>query len=296
MLPLTVSYAPLREDPMKRIATVFLSIAAVLLVGCGDGTGPGSSVAIKFRVAAPGAGAAASALLAPAACTTTLGENDITLACDNGTLTITDIRVIVEEFELEPVEVDECDDDSESADCADFEARFLFIQVPHGGQTVTAVTSEVPVGRYDELEFEVDDVEVDDDDPDDLADAELIEALFEMIRCEGEGCGGFPNWPAEASMVVVGTFAAPGVDPADATPFETYFEAEIEVELEFDTPLEVTAMGSADIVIEVMPEVWFVQGMNVMDLSLFNCDPDIACPLIEFELEIEDGFDLEIED
>ena len=45
-----------------------------------------------------------------------------------------------------------------------------------------------------------------------------------------------------------------------------------------------------------MPEVWFVQGMNVMDLSQFNCDPATACPLIEFELEIEDGFDLEIED
>ncbi len=39
-----------------------------------------------------------------------------------------------------------------------------------------------------------------------------------------------------------------------------------------------------------------VPGTTVMDLSRFNCDPPTACPLIEFELEIEDGFELEIED
>lgn len=80
----------------------------------------------------------------------------------NGLLDITDIRVIVEEFELEPVEVPDCDVEPEPAACEDFEARYFFIDVPLTGAPVTVVQQDIPAGLYDELEFEVDDVEVDD--------------------------------------------------------------------------------------------------------------------------------------
>ena len=93
----------------------------------------------------------------------------------NGTLDITDIRVIVEEFELEPVEVSDCDVEPEPAACEDFEARYLFIDVPLTGAPVTVVQENIPAGRYDELEFEIDNVEVDEDE---ASDASLIAALF----------------------------------------------------------------------------------------------------------------------
>ena len=191
--------------------------------------------------------------------------------------------MIVEEFELEPVEVSDCDVEPEPAGCEDFEARYFFVDVPLTGAPVTVVQQDIPAGMYDGLEFEVNDVEVDDDEDD---DASLIAALFTQVRAV------FPDWPEKASMVVVGSFTPTG---ESAVNFRTYFEAEIEVEFDLFPPLEVTEEGlSRSIVIQLSPDVWFRQGDGtVMDLS--QLDFPTTGELIEFELEIEDGFDLEIE-
>lgn len=272
----------------KRMVFSAIVIIASGLTGCGDdGTGAdtdtGASVAIKFGTAgaasAPlasntGPAAVASASLAPL------------ITGTNGTLDITDIRVIVEEFELEPVEVDDCDVEPEPAACKDFEARYFFIDVPLTGTPVTVVQENIPVGLYDELEFEVDDIEVDDDDPEEAADASLIAALFTRVRVD------FPDWPEKASMVVVGSFTPTGGSAVD---FRVYFEAEIEVEFDLIPALEVTDEGvSRSIIIKLSPDRWFLQGDGtVMDLSEF--DFPTTGQLLDFELEIEDGFELEIE-
>ena len=201
----------------------------------------------------------------------------------NGTLDITDIRVIVEEFELEPVEVSDCDVEPEPASCQDFEARYFFIDVPLTGAPVTVVQENIPAGLYDELEFEVDDVEVDDDE---VGDASLIAALFTQVRAA------FSDWPEKASMVVVGTFTPTGGSAVD---FRTYFDADIEVEFDLIPALEVTEDGLArSLVIELNPAMWFLQADGtVMDLS--ELDFSTTGELIDFDLEIDDGFELDIE-
>lgn len=268
---------------MKSITPWSLLAAAALLAACGDGTTPSSSVAIKFGTAAPSMSPPSLLASAPMGASAAQG---LMITGSNGTLDITDIRVIVEEFELEPVEVNDCDVDPEPAECADFEARYFFIDVPLTGSPVTVVQENIPVGMYDELEFEVDDIEVDSDDPEELADADLIEALFNEVRAV------FSDWPEKASMVIVGSFTPTGGSAVD---FRAYFEAEIEVEFDLIPPLEVTEEGlSQDLVIQLSPDLWFLQGDGtVMDLSQF--DFPTTGLLIDFELEIEDGFDLEIE-
>ncbi len=149
------------------------------------------------------------------------------------------------------------------------------------------MNEQIPAGLYDELEFEVEDLEVDADDPEDAADAALIEALLKAIRDT------FPDWPAEASMLVVGSYTpAPG--GGTPTSFSTYFEAEIEVEFDLVPPLEITESAGGSVVVDVSPDRWFIQADgSVLDLSAF--DFTTTGQIVEFELEIEDGFDLEIE-
>jgi hypothetical protein len=191
--------------------------------------------------------------------------------------------LIVEELELEPVGVSDCDDDGEEsqAGCDDFEQRYLFVSVPLDGAPVTVTAANVPAGQYKELELEVEDIEV-DDDPEEEADAALITALFDDVRST------FPEWPEEASMVVVGTFTPAGGSAED---FTTYFEAEIEVEMELDPPLEVVDGTSVDLVVTLDPAVWFERSDGtVWDLSAIQDQP------VEFELEFDDGMEVEVED
>lgn len=272
----------------KTILTLLSAVA--FLSACGDdSTGPGSddsngtgsAVTIKFGAAGSTPSPSASFSRVGAA-----APQDLSITGSNGTLAISDIRLIVEEFELEPVEVADCDVEPEPAGCADFKQRYFLIDVPLEGAPLTVVTAAIPAGMYDELEFEVDDVEIDADDPEEAADAALIQALFAQARAA------YPDWPEKASMVVVGTFTP--ADGGDAIPFRTYFEAEIDVELEFTTPLVVTEGMSEGIVIEVSPSLWFSRADGtVWNLSEFNYAD--TQELIEFELEIDDGFDLEIE-
>ncbi len=267
---------------MKRILCLTLLAWSVALTACGDSTGPdgdeGATVAIRFGTsgAALASTSAAPALVASA-------TQGFVITGTNGTLHITDIRMIVEEFELEPVEVSDCDVEPEPAGCKDFEARYFFIDVPLTGAALTVVQENIPFGQYDELEFEVDDVEVDDDED---GDTGLISSLFTQVRAA------FPDWPESASMVVVGSFTPTGGTAVD---FRVYFEAEIEVELDLIPALEVTDEGvSRSIVIELSPGRWFLRGDGtVMDLSEFDFPK--TGEIVEFELEIEHGFELRIE-
>lgn len=268
---------------MKRILSVTLLASFLAVAACSDSTGPdtGASVAIKFGTAGT---AFASRSEGPS--TVAGAPQGAPIAGTNGSLDITDIWVIVEEFELEPVEVSDCDVEPEPAGCEDFEARYLFIDVPLTGVPITVVQQNIPAGFYDELEFEVDDVEVDDTDPEEVADAGLIAALFTTVRAE------FPDWPEQASMVVVGSFTPSGGSAVD---FRVYFDADIEVEFDLIPALEVTEEGlSRSLVINLSPEVWFVRADGtVWDLSAL--DFATTGELVDFDLEIEDGFDLEID-
>jgi hypothetical protein len=263
--------------------TSFTLVAALAaLAACSDG-GPGSTVAIRFATAPTGAAPAPFAT--PGADMSAAAAQDIALEGSNGRLTITDIRVIVEELELEPVETGDCDDDVVEVECPDFEQRWFFVQVPVDGTDLQVAVTQAD-GRFDEVEFEVGDAEVDDDDADDLLDAQLIEDLF-----NNDILPEFPNWPEKASMVIVGTFEPKNPDGSfgAAQSFETYFEAEIEVEFDLIPPFDTAT--DTDITIVLHPDMWFgLPDGTVMDLAALQGQ------LLEFELEFEDGLEIEIDD
>lgn len=261
-----------------RSILAFLVALSLGLTGCDalpDSDAPDAQVSVQFEVVTPAAGVAkgssAHAL-----------DEVLLIEGTNGTLAITDIRMVVAEFELER-EDEACDDDERGDDCEAFSAPPFFVDLPLEREAVTVATGTLPPGAYTELEFEVEDLELDEDEGDDR----VLQDLFDEIRTA------FPDWPGEASLVVTGDFTPRG---GSARPFTVFAEAEIEVELELEPPLVITAEDdNPSLTVAVNPVFWFkTRDGRVQDLSAF--DYETTGELLEFELEIERGFtELEIE-
>lgn len=265
-------------------------LVAFSLAGCENATAPGptsGTTAISFRAAG---GSALSGELAgtkahegiPAGAT-------ISATGDNGELTFVDMHFVVSEFELERsgATEDACaqDTDAESSeDCEEFEVGPQFFELPLSGEDSVAVRQSVPVGTYKELEFEIEELEADqeDDDPDQL------QQLLTQIRAE------FSDWPSSASLRLHGTFTprseAGDLQPDQARPFTVYFEAEVEVEKEFSPLLEV-AESAPSVTVVVDPTRWFQRGRDVVDLSQFDFNPSSQTPVVELEVEMEHTVD-----
>jgi hypothetical protein len=248
----------------QRTSLAFIFAIAFAFVAC-DSAGPSSSdtdVQVGFSTSSPSA--QSSSLT-----TSTLGagaaDESLVLSGSNGTLQIDDMRLIVDEVELES-----------EADSAEFESeKPSFLDLPLDTTEVASVVSgQVPPGLYNELEFEVEDAELDDGDDDDG-----IQALPDDIDAAG-----FNNWPNNASMVVVGEFTPEG---DTARSFTTYFEAEIEVEVEMEgRSFEVgTDDPSRRLTIRLDPAQWFRTDGTVKDLS--QNDYDQPSDVVEFEAEYE---------
>lgn len=238
---------------------LFAAFFAAGLAGCGDSLGPGEQgqVGIGFRISS-----AASV------------GNNLVITGTNGTLRITDISFIVNEFEL-GVDDDDCESSGQGDSCKEFEAPPSFVRLPLDGDNIVAVTTMVPQGTFTELEFEVEDIDLDESD-DDAGD---IAAVAAAVRAA------FPNWPDEASMVVVGTFTPTGGQPIA---FTTFFDAEIEIEKAL-VPALVVSQDNQTVTVELDPTVWFRRfDGTVIDLSAF--DFVRTGEVLEFEAELEDGF------
>lgn len=260
---------------------VLVAAVAALAVGCGDATGPGvgSQVALQFGTSP---GTAASPALTPLGLAGA-GALSIALPGSNGTLQLDTIHVVVSEFELERADgfegCDDVDSDMDSDgndDCEEFDAGPLFLGLDLESGPTTVATALVPPGTYDEIEFEIEDLEDDDDD-----DGARIREIREAIQSQ------FPDWPREASMRVVGSFTPMGGEPQ---PFVAYFEAEVEIELEFETPFVVTDdEASRTITVELDPGAWFARSDgSVWNLALY--DYESTGQVVEFEFEMEQGF------
>jgi len=192
----------------------------------------------------------------------------------NGTLSITDISLIVNEFELE-VDEDACEAQGSDDECEEFEAPAAFVRLPLDGDQLVTVSTLVPAGTYHGIEFEVEDVELDESDD----DAGELGSVAAAVRAA------FPNWPDEASMVVVGTFTPTGGQPV---PFTVFFDAEIEIEKSFTPPL-VVDQNNETVTLELDPAVWFRRfDGTVLDLSAFDFGQ--TGDILEFEAELENGF------
>lgn len=246
--------------------------AAVLAMfgasACTDVSAPadGGRVSVVFATAAAGADAAQAG-----------GSGSLAIEGTNGTLILDEVRMIVAEFELKRNDDDDCPSGGSHESCEKFNAGPSFINLSLESGSVTAVGQVVPGGVYEELEFEVENLDDNEENP---VEAQQIRELRARILSE------FPDWPRKASLLVAGTFTPRGGSPAS---FRTYIDAEIEIELDFNPPLVVEDGASRDVTVEVDPALWFRRSDGrVLDLS--SLDFNRTGKLLEFELEVERGF------
>jgi hypothetical protein len=265
---------------MNASRTTMIALTAAALVACGDASAPGSGATVTLRFTmAPGAAslrATGSGLsLAQAAVAA------LPLAGTNGTLTVDDIRLVVDDVRLKSA-ADSCakmgseredEDLSQVAlhhgdpgmlggdtehdgdhGCEAAGAAPFFVAVPLDGDAAGQIGVDVGPGTYDEVELRT-------GAPDDSADADLLAT----IRNE------FPDWPSGASMLVVGSFTPTDGDPV---PFRVYFDARIKVEQEFkDNPLVVAEGNTVTVTVVVDPARWFTNADGtVQDLSMQDFD------------------------
>jgi hypothetical protein len=264
---------------LHRVLPAALSI--FVLAACGDGTGVDGpqSVALNFQVGSTSPQMGHAAL---ADGPQPVAGPPMVITGTNGTLTIDEIRLIVAEVELDG-EDDACQTSTAATDgCADFEAPPRFLDLPLDGEPVEAFVGLIPPGVYDELEFEIEDLE--DDEADSQFAAEIAALRLEILS-------EFPDWPRKGTALVVGTFES----AAGSMDFRVYIEAEIEIERALMPPLVVGEGGAAgaDLTVDIRPDIWFTRADgSLLELHLY--DYDTTGQVLEFELEIEDGI-LEIE-
>jgi hypothetical protein len=246
--------------------TLILTAVVPLLWACQDTTGPENAgqVTVRFEAAtAVAASAQAPGTFASAA----MGAAAAPIDLGNGVV-IDDIKLIVSEIELESTG-GEClagqDDDCEEIEVGPFLVSLL---ADNGDEQINAAIRE---GTYDELEFEVEDLEADDDD--DASKQAVIAGLLNDVRAA------YPNFPDNASMVVHGSCDGP-------VEFTVYFSAEIEVEKEFTTPFQVP--GDQSILVHLDPSAWFA------DVDL--CSLDGRTLDLEAEFDFESGVSVEDDD
>lgn len=217
--------------------------------------------------------------------TSTAGDS-IVVSGSSGTLILQDVRLIVSGTELE-TDGDEADEDDRS----EYKTTPSFLDLPLDTSTVSVLDGgNVPTGTYDQLEFEVEDMEYGEaDDNDDGAEQQQLQDLL-----NGPVQNEFPNWPKGASMRVSGTFTPTN---GTAQSFATYFDAEIEVERTLTPPVDVTASGPGrTLTVSLSPERWFVQN-NGSVRNLAADDYGSTGRLVAFESEFEDGvLDVESEE
>lgn len=240
----------------KRWTTAATTAALMALAACSsDATGGGSGGRrVDVRMSVPMGGVAARTTEAQAA-------GQMTISGANGEITLTALRLVVAEFELDgDDDLNPCAGD----DCEDFDAGPAFVDVPLTGGTVTVASGDLPDGAYEALEFEVEDL---DDDGENPAERARIDSLRQVILAE------VPDWPRKASILATGTFR-PRVDGVlgDPRPFRVFFEAEIEIETDLAPPLVVSASSaSRGVSLTLDPGAWFsTAGGNVMDLGALN--------------------------
>lgn len=258
-------------------STLSLLLTAVIIAGC-DTTNTSDevnrgNVKIQFETVTSSSKTLSSS-------STKLNSEHDSLAVDgsNGSLQIDDIRFIVEKFKFE-FEDDGCEgaNAGEGPDCEEFEAEPFFVDLPLDDDILSLANDEIRTGLYKKIEFEVKDLDFENEEE---GEDEEHQALADSIRPE------FPEWPDEASMVLIGTFTPNAGDPQS---FKVFTKAEIEIEHEFEPPLEVTDDNMQKVVsVRINPARWLLQADgNVLDLTQYDWDRNQE--LLEFSAKFKDG-------
>ncbi|MDR8390502.1 hypothetical protein NC796_05065 [Aliifodinibius sp. S!AR15-10] len=269
----------LQNKKILNILVVLTLATGLSLTGCESATNSGSPSQgdVTLQFATP----ISSASKAKISSSNQLQQTSDTLTIEgnNGKLIIHDLRFIVEDFELERSD-GECEDTEGGAEdqCEEFESKPFFVDLPLQGDTLNLDTAPIQPGLYKELEFELDDLDLDEEDGE---EREYKQQLINQVR------GEFPDWPDEVSMVIIGDFIS---SQGDTTAFKTFAEAELEIEIEFSPPLEVGENTVNKLLrVNIDPAAWFLRNDGtVRDLSQY--DYESTGQILEFEVEIENGF------
>ena len=115
----------------------------------------------------------------------------------NGTLTIDEVQIIVDEFKLEGDDAGCQEMPAEAEGCGRFEARPYVLDLPLDAVPIDIATSAVPAGTYFLLKLETTD---------------LASSSAKMEAIGDEVLAAFPDWPENASLRVAGSF-----DPGDGS-------------------------------------------------------------------------------
>ena len=257
-----------------RLSVVFA--LPLLVTGCGDSTsGPAQrpQIAVRFGLAASSVSPSVVQLQQQGRSVAT----NLVVTGSNGTLNITNVSFIVSKIEMD------CNsNDSDSLpSCADFKAAPSFVKLPFGASGVVAASANnIRAGEYTELEFKIKNLE-DDEDDDALEIAQTV-ALRTAIRAM------HADFPDKASMIIEGTFTPVG--SMTAVPFRTYFDAEIEVEMNLVPPLRVVeSIASRSLSVDVQPALWLKRADGtVIDLS--TLDYSRTRSHLRIEVEMRTGF------
>lgn len=248
--------------PIFRFGTLLI-IASLSLWGAACDSSPladGEMATVAFGIEANVVGmAAGKAKSAP----------PISVTGTNGTLTISDVRFLLDGFELDVANDDVAED---------VEVGPLFVDVPLDAGVLELLETDVPLGSYTGIEVEIEALDLDESSDDYAADS----VLAALVRSE------FPDWPDEASVVVVGAFSPAG--GGDARSFTIYIAADIEIELEFDPALEIAEAHVDKLVTLAMDPLAWLPALPdlVPDLSPF--DYSTSGDVYPFVLDIENGF------
>jgi hypothetical protein len=134
---------------------------------------------------------------------------------------LTEIKFLVEELELESV----------SDDSADFEVENLIVNLPLDGSVIELTSQNIPVGFYDEFEMEIEH----DEDGNAVNDPDFIK--------EGDEDG--------YSIVIKGSY--------NGEEFMFRTDTDFEIEMDLNPPLEISeTSGSPSVAINIDSSSWFV--------------------------------------
>ena len=245
--------------PVSRSIAVALIAFSLIWSACDDGalTSPpaddpaGTPVTLSFT--APSGAAATGTSKADASRTHTDDQNNA--------LTIATVEVVLREITFKRADADAACRTDDDDDCEEVEDGPLLVNLPLGSERpAVVVESTLPVGLWEEVEFDVD--ALDDDD-----DAAFLDET------------GFPE---DVSIRVTGTWTPAG---GSAQAFTYLSDLSEEKDIEFEPPIEVTADAPKNVTFAIDVDRWFRQSDGTLVNPAAGNDDGRYEDLIEENIE-----------
>jgi len=211
------------------------ALVAATLAGCAESSGPRGGGQLGFNIGTTGSSSPAPAGL--------MAVSDTMIDVGGNVLVLSKVEIVLREIELRRVNHDDCDSITAGDDdaCEEFESGPILLDLPLEGGVVHQFAVSADSGFYNQVEFDI-------HKPEDDGDA--ADQAFLALHPEFE----------KVSIRVTGTYN--GVD------FVYTSDLSVEQEISINPPLEVTALGSAEVTLLVDVRGWFLNGSALVDPAL----------------------------